>query len=354
MAKRYSRQDVLDTAERLKNWGRWGPDDQAGAVNFITPEDIVAAARLVRRGKVFPLGLALDQKGPQAGLWGGRWNPIHTMLATGTDAVAGKHDETPGLRYGDDAINLPTQCATQWDALAHIFLGEQMWNGYDARLVDARGAHKCGIEHVIGKMVGRGVLLDVARHKGVDFLDDGYAITVADLEATAQAQGIEVRRGDFCIVRTGQMEERLAKGEWGTLRRRPRAGPRLRDLRVDRREGDRRHLQRHLGHRGPPQRDRRAQPAAALGDHPGDGRDPRRDVLREGAGRGLRRRSGLRVLPHGAALEHHRRHRLADQSARDQVSAGSACTRRHQGDRWTSPLAPQRHHTRFRRLLRFG
>jgi kynurenine formamidase len=224
MAKSYSKRDVLDTAERLKNWGRWGPDDQIGALNFITSEDIVAAARLVRRGKVFPLGLALDQNGPQAGLWGGRWNPIHTMLATGTDAVAGKHDEIPGLRYGDDAIHLPTQCATQWDALSHIFLGEQMWNGYDARLVDARGARKCGIEHAIGRMVGRGVLLDVAHHKGVGFLEDGYAITTGDLEATAQAQGVEVRRGDFCIVRTGQMEDRLARGEWGAYAGGPAPG----------------------------------------------------------------------------------------------------------------------------------
>ncbi|MGH6945046.1 MAG: cyclase family protein, partial [Geminicoccaceae bacterium] len=201
MAKRYSKQDVLEAAERFKNWGRWGADDEIGALNFVAPEDIVAAARLVRHGKVFSLGLALDQNGPQRGLWGGRWNPIHTMLATGTDAIAGRHDENPGLRYADDAIHLPTQCATQWDALAHIFLEDRMWNGYDARLVDSRGAPRCGIEHTIGKMVGRGVLLDVARHKGVDFLEDGYPITTSDLEATVQAQNVEVRRGDFCIVR---------------------------------------------------------------------------------------------------------------------------------------------------------
>ena len=295
MARTYTREDVLEEAERLKNWGRWGPDDQIGALNFVTPEAIVAAARLVRRGKVFPLGLPLDQKGPQAGLWGGRWNPIHTMLATGTDAVAGKHDQTPGLRYADDALHLPTQCATQWDALSHIFLGEQMWNGYDARLVDCRGAHKCGIEHAIGKMVGRGVLLDVARHKGAAFLADGYAITVADLDATAQAQGVEVQRGDFCIVRTGQMEERLARGEWGTYAGGPAPGPRVRDLRLDGREGDRDHLHRHLGHRGAPERDRRAEPAAALGDHPGHGRDARRDVLS--------RRSWPRTAPPIAVYE---------------------------------------------------
>jgi kynurenine formamidase len=90
-----------------------------------------------------------------------------------------------------------------------------MWNGYPASLVDSRGAHKNGIEKFANKMVGRGVLLDVARHKGVDCLDDGYPITVADLDGTAHAQRVEVRRADFVIVRTGQMEDRLRKGEWG-------------------------------------------------------------------------------------------------------------------------------------------
>lgn len=215
LSRKYTKQDVLDTAKRCSNWGRWGPDDELGVLNFITPDDIVNAAKLVRRGKVFALGLALDEKGPQRGLFGGRWNPLHQMLATGTDAVAGVQDETVRLRYADDAINLPTQCASQWDALAHVFLGDQMWNGYPAILVDSRGAKKCGIENFRDKMVGRGVLLDVARYKGVGWLADGYPITVADLEQTAAKQGIEVRRGDFLIVRTGQMEERLRSGEWG-------------------------------------------------------------------------------------------------------------------------------------------
>ena len=212
---RLTKADVLKKAEDLKNWGKWGPDDELGVLNYVMPEDIINAAKLVRKGKVFRLGLNLDENGPQRGLFGGRWNPLHQMLATGTDAMAGKHDVTPGLRYADDAINLPTQAATQWDALSHVFLGDKMWNGYPASLVDSRGAHKNGIEKFANKMVGRGVLLDVARHKGVDCLDDGYPITVADLDGTARAQGVEVRRADFVIVRTGQMEDRLRKGEWG-------------------------------------------------------------------------------------------------------------------------------------------
>jgi kynurenine formamidase len=205
---------IYEAAEALSNWGRWGPDDQIGTLNFITPEDVVAASRLVRKGKVFALGLPLDEK-LQSGLFGGRWNPIHTMLATGTDAVAGNQDATVRLRYADDAVSLPLQCSTQWDALAHIFLDDKMYNGYDARLVDSNGARKNGIEHTRDRMVGRGVLLDVARHKGVEALADGEAITNRDLDETAAAQGVEIRRGDFVIVRTGQQEACLKRGAWG-------------------------------------------------------------------------------------------------------------------------------------------
>jgi kynurenine formamidase len=137
------------------------------------------------------------------------------MLATGTDAVAGVQDVGDAyLRYADDAINLPMQCSTQWDALAHIFLDDKMYNGYSATLVDVKGAKKLGIEHTRDKMVGRGVLLDVARWKGLEALPDGYPITNADLDGTAKAQGVEIRRGDFVIVRTGQQEACLKRGDW--------------------------------------------------------------------------------------------------------------------------------------------
>src|SRR6267154_1478400 len=203
------------TSEKLKNWGRWGADDQIGTLNHVRPEDIVRAASLICSGKVFALGIPLDRNGPQNGLFGKRWNPIHTMLATGTDAVAGRQDIVPNLRYADDAINMPVQCATHWDALGHIFYEEQMYNGFDARLVDCNGLGKLGIEHAKSKMVGRGVLLDIARHKGVPHLADGHAISNDDLDLCARAQNVEIRRGDFVIVRTGQMERCLAENKWG-------------------------------------------------------------------------------------------------------------------------------------------
>src|SRR3974390_3443520 len=167
---------IVEASKKLSNWGRWGKDDQIGTLNYVTPEDIANAAKLVQTGKVFALGIPLDRKGPQTGLFGGRWNPIHTMLATGTDAVAGRQDRFPNIRYADDAINMPVQCATHWDSLGHIFYEEKMYNGYDARLVDSNGLGKLGIEHAKAKMVGRDVLLDIARFKQMEYLEHGYGI----------------------------------------------------------------------------------------------------------------------------------------------------------------------------------
>ena len=118
--------DVMRKGRQLSNWGKWGKRDQLGVLNYITQKDIVAASQLIKRGKVFRLGLELDENGPQRGLFGGRWNPMHQMLATGTDAIQGIQEPLVGMRYADDAINLPTQAASQWDALAHVFAGEKM------------------------------------------------------------------------------------------------------------------------------------------------------------------------------------------------------------------------------------
>jgi kynurenine formamidase len=89
-----------------------------------------------------------------------------------------------------------------------------MWNGYDCREVTSAYAQKCGIEKTKNKMVGRGVLLDAPRALGKEELEDGYAITSADLETTAAAQNVKIKRGDYVIVRTGQMERCLRLKSW--------------------------------------------------------------------------------------------------------------------------------------------
>jgi kynurenine formamidase len=216
-ARKLTRQDLRDAAEKFKNWGKWGPKDEIGTLNYTQAEDIVAAARLVKKGKVISLALNFDQHGPQGAKSKypamGRINPVHTMLRTGTDAYSGVLDHR-GIRAADDMVVMPLQCGTQWDGLGHIFYENHMWNGYDCREVTSAGAQKCGIEKTKNKMVGRGVFLDVARALGKKWLDDGYGITIADLDMTAKKQNVQVKRGDFVIVRTGQMEAKLEAGSW--------------------------------------------------------------------------------------------------------------------------------------------
>jgi len=181
-ARKLTRQDLRDAADKFKNWGKWGPKDEIGTLNYTQAEDIVAAARLVKKGKVISLALNFDQHGPQGAKSKypamGRINPVHTMLRTGTDAYSGVLDHR-GIRAADDMVVMPLQCGTQWDGLGHIFYENSMWNGYDCREVTSAGAQKCGIEKTKNKMVGRGVFLDVARALGKKWLDDGYGITIA-------------------------------------------------------------------------------------------------------------------------------------------------------------------------------
>src|SRR6266852_3942849 len=193
------RKAIAEASEKLRNWGRWGKDDHIGTLNHVTPEDITKAAGLIKIGKVFALGIPLDREGPQTGLFGGRFNPIHQMLATGTDAIAGQQDWNK-IRYADDTLMLCVQGATHWDALGHIFYEDKAYHGHNAKLIDSKGLSVLGIEHSKSKMNGRGVLLDIARFRGVPWLKDGEGIGNDELDACAKAQGGEVRRADFGIV----------------------------------------------------------------------------------------------------------------------------------------------------------
>ncbi len=207
---------------RFRNWGRWGPEDEIGTLNFITPEVIRRAGALVRQGKVISCALNFDTNGPQTGAFG-RVNPIHSMVATGTDHATGRQtppglDTAPfGWGFADDQITMFLQCGTQWDGLGHIFQHGKMYGGRDASLVSSAGAARNGIEHCKDKIVSRGVLLDIARHKGVDALRPGEAIHVEDLEGCAARQRVSVQSGDIVLVRTGDVGRRLRERSWGTF-----------------------------------------------------------------------------------------------------------------------------------------
>ncbi len=214
MAKQFSMDDVKALAEKYKNWGKWGADDQIGTLNYITPQKLIDASQLVKQGKVVSLAIPFDDKGPQTGSFG-RFNPIHFMLQDGGDISVGAQDHIPNLQYTDDAVTMPLQCATQWDALAHILYQGKMYNGFEAREINSTGAKKNGMENAKDKIATRGVLLDIPRYKGKQWLDPGEAIYPADLDGAAEMGKVSVGTGDIVLIRTGQIGQVRAEGSWG-------------------------------------------------------------------------------------------------------------------------------------------
>ncbi|HEU0100983.1 MAG TPA: cyclase family protein [Mycobacteriales bacterium] len=213
---------IAAAVARVSNWGRWGPDDVRGTLNFLDDGTRLAAAALIRRGAAFSLTQSFDNDGPQKG-WRRRINPLHVMMDTGTDAELGKQGFPHGIGGADDMITMPLQCSTQWDGLGHIFDHGRAWNGRRAGdVVTGEGDKVTGIETVGGLIAGRGVLLDVGRAIGTDGeLPDGFAITPEHLAATIAAQGESARvgRGDLVVVRTGRLTRArrdIAEGRgWG-------------------------------------------------------------------------------------------------------------------------------------------
>lgn len=199
---------------RVSNWGRWGPEDELGTVNFLTAEVRVKAAALARTGRVFSLAIPFDESGPQPP-FERRLNPRHVMLATGTDLRAGvQPNQVDGWGYADDMITMALQAATQWDSLAHAFYDYKMYNGRDCSLVNAEGASKNSIYELRDRIVGRGVLLDVARFHGVEALPLDHRITRDELDAVAEGQAVEVRSGDIVLIRTGNLGRARKAGGW--------------------------------------------------------------------------------------------------------------------------------------------
>ena len=189
-------------AARVNNWGRWGADDELGTLNLITDDVRRRAAACVQSGRAFPLGLALSEaEGIQKGIVPGRFNPVRTMSYVNVPLS----DDPEWICANEDVIVMPLQCATHWDGLAHVSYAGKLYNGNPASSVTSAGASRLGI-HLVHSLLSRGVLLDVARAKGVDVLDGGYAITPADLDAAVALAHVEVEPGDIVLVRTGQMK----------------------------------------------------------------------------------------------------------------------------------------------------
>jgi kynurenine formamidase len=207
-----------DLGAEVSNWGRWGPADQIGTLNLVTPRHIHAAATEVRTGKVFQLSIPVGKDGPQSGI-GGRLNPVHLMSMQPGDW------EPHGLQIADDWIVMPLQSGTQWDALSHVAYDGKLYNGYSTDEVGARfGARQLAVDALTDRIVGRGVLLDIARLHGLDWLEGGTVITPEDLEGAEKAQGVSVGEADFLLVRTGWRARLLTQGRDGWMTTEPGLG----------------------------------------------------------------------------------------------------------------------------------
>jgi kynurenine formamidase len=203
-----SREAYEAVFESVKNWGKWGPNDTLGTLNYITPDRVREAASLVRSGRRVSMGI-----------------PINT--------VAGPDNPSPAIHYIVDAHDIPAgtgkatyasdflgiafhgDCHTHIDALCHIAYGGQAYNGRPAlEVLNSHGGTTLDIDEYSHGIVGKGVLLDIPRLRGVEWLEPGEAVSSAELEAAEAAQGVKLSEGDIFVFRLGFHRRRLALGAW--------------------------------------------------------------------------------------------------------------------------------------------
>jgi len=203
---------VREFFSTLSNWGKWGSNDQLGALNYITPQKRAQAATLVREG--YPVSMSLPlatQPGPD--------NPtpvMHLMMQTG---ASGETSMVPVPYSADYFAIAPHGLAnTHLDALCHVFNQGKMYNGYPSSDVTTQGAKNGAIDALKDGIISRGVLIDIPLIKNRDWLEPGEAISPADLEAAEQYGGFSVEEGDVLFVRTGRHARLKGKGSWDSFK----------------------------------------------------------------------------------------------------------------------------------------
>jgi kynurenine formamidase len=188
----------------------WGPADEIGALNRITPESILKVVQRINSGKVYDLSVEYYVGMPSYYFLGQPryqiWN-VHTPQGTIVDDPNGLGKEKNSLiSYSGSAISMYAHTGTHIDALSHFGLKGKIYNGFSTEdNLGDRGWHKAGVEKY-PPIIARGVLLDIAAYKGVDVLPESYGISVDDLKNTARQQGVKLESGDVVMVRTGRMQ----------------------------------------------------------------------------------------------------------------------------------------------------
>ena len=204
--------------ERLRRQIPWGRDDRRGALNYITPAEVLAALSEPRLGRTLSLGGPIED-------WPAADNPDpaqHQMKQVGADAG-------PGLSFSMDriAMNIHGNADSHIDALCHVIFDGQLYNGLPADTVTENGAAELSIAVAADGILGRGVLLDVPRSRGVPWLEPGDHVTADDLLAAERDQGVRVGRGDIVCVRVGHRRRRAEQGPWDAAEARAGLHPTL-------------------------------------------------------------------------------------------------------------------------------
>ena len=197
--------ELARMAVELRNWGRWGDDDERGTLNLITEEKRAQAAALAREGlsvscaRALPVTPSMENPHPVQ----------HYMISGGDQAPA-----EGGFSFASDYIGIAPHgmATTHLDALCHIFYDGKIYNGYSKDEVRTDGAKKNSIMAGAEGIVSRGVLLDIPAVRGAEFLEPGERITVGELEAAEGRQGVRVEAGDILLVYTGRDRRKESRG----------------------------------------------------------------------------------------------------------------------------------------------
>lgn len=207
MCKTIEKKNVPHVRELLKdspkNWGKWGPDDEVGSLNYLTPAEALRGAAAVKQGKSFTLQVRMgDPDGDP--VWPGRQQAKRMNVMDKGHYNCGKGPEFAGhYEFADDVMFMYLQGSTQYDALGHVWYDDQIWNGYSADTTIG-GLSKASVLPIGERgVVGRGILIDIARYRGKEVLAPGETFTHLDLMAAAEQQGVTIEKRDILVIHTG-------------------------------------------------------------------------------------------------------------------------------------------------------
>jgi kynurenine formamidase len=214
-------QEFRELFDAVSNWGRWDEGGERGALNHLTPARVAAAARLVRSGTTITLSQPLETEAridvPEPA-------DHHMTMLPGDDGFA---KDYIGLDYHNDG-------QSHIDAFCHVAFEGLLFGGSPASSVTAQGARADTIDVLKNGLVGRGVLIDVPRTRGVPWVEPGEHIFREDLEAAERAQGVRVEAGDILLVRTGHTRRLAELGPWNTPEAKAGLHPRAASFLADR------------------------------------------------------------------------------------------------------------------------